>query len=296
MEKSELIKKWLDNDLSPQEFEAFKTLEDYDDLIKLSRGLKRFKAPKIKAHDRLQSILSRKKKINKELRVLKVFSRVAAVLLLSFGLYYFVSERSSLTTVTAQIAQKTSADLPDNSSVRLNASSRIDFDAKQWQTSRVVKLQGEAYFKVAKGAKFDVITDTGTVSVLGTEFNVKNRKADFEVICYEGSVQVNYQGEIVILAPGDAFKSGNLYKESVTVSSPYWINNESVFKSEPFSKVIEEFERQYNVTINTENINTEKLFTGKFSHNDIAIAIKAIALPFHLNYAKNGNTITLNRE
>ena len=36
MEREYLISKWLDNDLNDQELEAFKKLEDYNDLVKLS--------------------------------------------------------------------------------------------------------------------------------------------------------------------------------------------------------------------------------------------------------------------
>ena len=33
MERKELIQKWLDNELSPQELEAFKKFEDYKELV-----------------------------------------------------------------------------------------------------------------------------------------------------------------------------------------------------------------------------------------------------------------------
>lgn len=296
MEKSELIKKWLDDSLSPEEFEAFKALEDYDDLIKMSWALKQFKAPEINTDKKLQSILSQKKKINNKLRYFKVLSRVAAMLILCFGVYFFFMNKNTTTIVSTEIAQKTSVNLPDNSIVNLNTMSTVNFNEKSWSEKRIVKLSGEAYFKVAKGAKFDVITDEGIVSVLGTEFNVKHRDSNFEVVCYEGSVQVDYKGDITVLTPGDIFKKGMLFKLGTIALMPAWVNNESDFKSEPFINVIEEFERQYDVKIVTENINTEKLFTGKFSHNDIEIAIKAIALPFNLNYRKTGDKVILKRE
>ena len=48
----------------------------------------------------------------------------------------------------------------------------------KWKNERSVNLDGEGFFKVAKGSKFDVETSAGTVSVVGTQFNVKNRKDD----------------------------------------------------------------------------------------------------------------------
>ena len=44
MDKEILISKWLDNDLNDQELEAFKNLEDYDDLVKLDNSVQAFKA------------------------------------------------------------------------------------------------------------------------------------------------------------------------------------------------------------------------------------------------------------
>ena len=60
--------------------------------------------------------------------------------------------------------------------------------------------------------------------------------------------------------------------------------------------VLEEFERQYNVTLVVQNIDTEQLFSGSFGHNNLEVALNAITLPLHLTYSKTGHTITLKRE
>ncbi len=44
MEREFLIKKWLDKGLNANELEAFKKLEDYEALVKLSDSVKHFKA------------------------------------------------------------------------------------------------------------------------------------------------------------------------------------------------------------------------------------------------------------
>lgn len=79
-------------------------------------------------------------------------------------------------------------------------------------------------------------------------------------------------------------------------TKPYWLNNESAFKSMPFSQVIAEFERQYEVTFNVNTIDTNQLFTGSFAHNNIDVALKAITLPLNLSFTKNNNKISLKRE
>ena len=45
MNKDELIKKWLDNNLNSQEQKAFEQLPDYKEIIRLSNAMTSFKAP-----------------------------------------------------------------------------------------------------------------------------------------------------------------------------------------------------------------------------------------------------------
>ena len=122
----------------------------------------------------------------------------------------------------------------------------------------------------------------------------------FEVICYEGSVKVTHNSDIVILKPGNSFLKidGKLIvKEKETSLNPSWINNESYFKSMPFEYVIREFERQYNVSINPQSIDLKQLFTGSFSHNNIELALKSITLPLDVKYNfKNKTTIEFSRD
>ena len=277
MEKEELIKKWLDNNLNEEELNAFKSLDDYDHLIKISDNLKKLKAPKVNEDDILQTIISEKRpKTRPVIKMITAFSTIAAVFLICFGVYYFIANQN--TTVSAELAHKTIHNLPDNSVVHLNAGSTISFNENSWDEKRVVELNGEAFFKVAKGSKFDVVTDLGVVSVLGTQFNVKNRGANFEVICYEGLVRVNAKGKTIKLSAGDSFKLGVTNEKTTIKNSPSWVNNESDFKSEPLVNVIEEFERQYNVSIQTKSINTNRLYTGRFVHNNIDIALKSCLL------------------
>lgn len=153
---------------------------------------------------------------------------------------------------------------------------------------------------MAKGQTFNVITPLGKVTVLGTQFNVKQRDDLFEVVCYEGSVRVTHLSEIKILKPGDSFlilDGKYIAKEKETSSDPSWINNKSYFKSMPFAHVIQEFERQYNVSINFQNVDIEQLFTGSFDHNDKTLALKSLTLPLNLKYSIiDDNTIVLERE
>ena len=298
MKREELISKWLNNDLNDQELEAFKKLEDYDDLVKLSNSVQAFKADDYDTPKELERSLKTIKQTNKKpTHWFKPAMRVAAILAVCFSLYYYTTTLD--TTITTDVAQKTTIELPDASKVSLNAKSFLAYNKKTWKHEREVELDGEAFFKVSKGSTFNVKTKTGTVTVYGTQFNVKQREHYFEVICYEGIVGVTYNSQFTKLKAGDSFliiDGKQIAKEEENRSTPSWLNNESQFKSLPYKEVLSEFERQYGVTFAVNDIDTNQLFTGSFAHNNIEIALKAITLPLHVTYSKNNNTITLKRE
>jgi ferric-dicitrate binding protein FerR (iron transport regulator) len=298
MKREELISKWLDNNLNHQELEAFKVLEDYDDLVKLNNNLQAFKADKYDSSAELENVLSSiKSKKPQSKNWLKPFLRVAAILAVCFSLYYYTASLDK--TISTEYAQKTTIELPDASSVSLNAKSSLAFNKKDWKKNREVELLGEAFFKVAKGSSFKVKTTSGTVTVYGTQFNVKQRDNYFEVICYEGLVGVTYNAQETKLKPGDGFliiDGEKIAKEKENRSMPSWLNNASTFRSLPYKTVIAEFERQYNVHITLIGIDSNKLFTGSFAHDNIELALKSITLPLHATYSKSNHTITLRGE
>ncbi|TYC12803.1 FecR family protein [Bizionia gelidisalsuginis] len=300
MKKEDLILKWLDNNLSPTELEAFKNLEDYEDLVTLSQAIMRFKTEDYNSDDALadlQEKLKAKQQTKQKRNWMKPILRIAAVLAIGFGTFYYTATQD--TNFETLAAQKNTITLPDASTVTLNSLSSIRFNTKNWNGNREIKLNGEGYFKVAKGATFSVQTKHGIVTVLGTQFSVKERDSNFEVVCYEGSVSVNYNSDSIILKPTESFvviDGERKATEIVSIGSPLWLANESTFKSMPLRYVIAEFERQYNVTVNTKDINTTQLFTGSFTHENINVALQAITLPLHLTFKKDSDVILLSSE
>lgn len=298
MNKEYLIKKWLDKDLTPQEFEDFKMLKEYKALIKLSNYSKGFKAPEYNTDEALQNTMraiAAKKTSSKNW--LQPLLKIAAILAICIGGYYYTTTLDS--SFNTSLAEKTSIELPDNSTVNLNALSTITFNKNNWDQNRSLSLNGEAFFNVKKGSNFSVLTDTVTINVIGTQFNIKQRQDYFEVVCYEGEVQINYNTGKTNLKAGDSFliiKGEKVERLATNKAQPDWLNNVSSFISVPLSEVLFEFERQFNVKIEVNNIKTSQLFTGKFTHNDITIALKSITEPLQLQYKKVNQTIILVRE
>lgn len=299
MSREELIHKWLNHNLTKAEQKAFEGLEDYNELTQLNNALMNFKAPDFSASSNYKSLQPRIEALRHKTtnKWLKIAVSIAAAIIIGFGINYF--NLSDVTSINTTIAEQTLITLPDASEVEVNANSSVMYDSDDWNNNRSIFLKGEAFFKVAKGQKFDVITKDGTVSVLGTQFNVKQRNNYYQVICYEGLVAVDYKNQVVTLNPGDTFtiRDGKqIANEKMTTTKPQWLSGESSFKNVPLKYVIAEFENYYSKTVNTNNVNTSRLFTGTLIHKNMDLALKAITIPLQLSYTISENSIELKRE
>lgn len=296
MREEYLIKQWLDNELTSEELAEFKQLEAYDSYVKLSDNAPYFKAPtfdKEATYSKVKTHISEKRLKKSKLIKLRPFIQIAAVLVVGI-LIYTSFFKSTLTIEQTLAQQKISVQLPDASVVELNSLSTISFNESEWYSDRHVNLDGEAFFKVAKGSKFDVETSLGVVTVVGTQFNVKNRDNYFEVKCFEGLVKVTYLNVEYLLPAGKTIRVINkvINQNSTALERPTWMNNFSSFESVPLSEVLSELERQYNFKVDVpENFNQSLLFSGTFVHNSKHLAIQSIAYPFNLEYTIINNRV-----
>lgn len=295
MKEQDLITKWLNHDLSKDELEEFKKLDSYHSLTKLSEYAMHFKAPAY-VQEESYTILQDKLKNNTQNKKSTTITwrAIAAIMVISLGLFFLFQPSEELTTAIANVAEQSSTELPDTSQIILNADSKVSYDTNNWD--RNVILDGEAFFKVAKGSTFTVKTSQGNVEVVGTEFSIKERSGVFEVICYEGKVDVSWNNKKYRLTQGNGIAFRNKVKQDIFINDlkPSWVEGISVFKSTPYIEVIDELQRQYNVTIQLENVTTTSLFTGSFKHKNIVKALESITVPLTLDYKIiDSNTIRI---
>jgi ferric-dicitrate binding protein FerR (iron transport regulator) len=209
-------------------------------------------------------------------------------------MFYFVDKEKVYKT---SYGEQLIAVLPDGSEVQLNAKSKLSLNEKDWeQGNRNLSLEGEGYFKVKKGSKFTVVTELGSVNVLGTQFNVKRIHGYFEVKCFEGKVSVKSSSEEVVLTPGKGYfklKGQAAKRRNFDTVEPAWITGESTFKSTPLKYVIKELEKQYNITFDANLVNENQLYTGSFTNKNKEIALKTVFIPLQIVYTvgKSGKII-----
>jgi ferric-dicitrate binding protein FerR (iron transport regulator) len=290
------LAKWLNNELTEAELAEFKKSEAYASYRRIAEAANTLEAPDFDMEGALLEV--KNKRFLKDAKVVqlapfKMFLRVAAVVaVLLAGAYLYLNSLNE--SVSTQYAENKQVVLPDHSEIVLNADSEINYSIKKWDQQRNVNLEGEAFFKVAKGKRFSVITQGGSVAVLGTQFNVENRRGFFEVTCYEGLVSVTFKGEEIKLPAGTSFIAINGNKVAVgapQASEPSWMTQESSFISIPLKFVLAEFERQHNIKVETQNVDTDQLFTGTFSNTDANLALQSISIPSQIKFKFEGNKV-----
>lgn len=287
MEKDYLLKKWLNDDLTEEERMEFEAMEDRTLDERILKEAKRFKAAQFSSAPDFTTI---ENQLNSQTTAskrqwLRPLISVAAAFVVGLGLYTLLFSNAT-TQIQTLASEKTTIELPDASQVTLNALSELSYKEKRWNSNRQVSLDGEAFFIVAKGKTFDVLTDQGTITVVGTQFNVKERLNFFEVVCYEGIVSVTSNGRTEQLNAGTSLRlvNGQMQLNSTVFTVPQWTKSVSDFKAVAFAEVVSELERQYAVKISFPNEKSSLQFTGGFVHDDLNNALISITQPLDLNY------------
>jgi len=277
------LAKWLNDELSDEELKKIISDTDFNAFKKIKDGLTKFESLAINSKNLFSHIKSKSKKNKVKKLIINLTYVAAAILVVAFGLYLY---SNSATAIKTNLGQQLTAQLLDGSTATLNSKSRISYNKKRWSKKRSLFLNGEAYFKVKKGSKFDVITNNGKVSVLGTHFDVNSTNNYFEVTCYEGKVWVSQKSIGVILHPGESVQiiNGKVKSFKTNLRNPSWLNGENSFRSSPLSEVITKLENQYSIKVASKNIDKTILFTGSFSNNNINLALKSICIPLNLDY------------
>ncbi len=221
-------------------------------------------------------------------------SVAAAACIGLLAVFYFYNPTNSINT---ELGEQFAYQLPDNSTIQLNADSKISFKAKRFANNRTVHLVGEAFFEVEKGTHFQVITPSGNIEVLGTKFNVNTRSGNLVVVCEEGKVRVTAKGDAQILTAGLGTK---LTDSKTELEKPYavkvdrktgWRNGDFYFENVSLNQVVEELERQYAVEVAIENSLGNKMGNYTFKNGDLNKALSDILFQVNGAFIINGKQI-----
>lgn len=277
---------------------------DHQDLEQLLTTASEFQVPanrsKQEAWELLESRLQTQQIIPLKTPVRpRFFVAVAAVLAILMSASFWWMNSSEPVYIESARAEHRSVELPDGSTVVLNAVSSLKYDQEKWTDSRSIYLEGEAFFEVEKGTPFQVITSQGTVRVLGTSFNVYVREDKLEVACYTGEVEVSpVNGSHKRLTPGKAlqqFPSNPNQSELFEIEKQKigsWKKGKFYFENESLIDVIAVLERQYDVVVEFPGLE-EARYSGWFTNQNLDLALKTICSPLGIQseMKQNGHII-----
>jgi ferric-dicitrate binding protein FerR (iron transport regulator) len=178
--------------------------------------------------------------------------------------------------------------LPDNSSVTLNAESKISYKPFQWFISRKVTLEGEACFEVKSGSRFSVRSGRNRVNVLGTTFVVYARPEMYRVTCLTGRIEACAGQDMLVLHSGMQVtcrgQTQHVDNEIAPYSATGWMEGKFVFTETPLSEVVAEIERQYDIHV-TSDSDLNRLYTGNFHKTEKPEdVLEIIGKPFGITF------------
>lgn len=234
--------------------------------------------------------------------------RVAAVFVIGFVLYFMhsVNSKSDLVFVKHNSSEaKKVVKLPDGSEVTLNKNTLLEYVKNFEGGSRLVKLDGEAFFDVTKDPDkpFIIKSLKSRIKVLGTSFNynassslkknsviVTSGKVEFSNIEGNKSVKLTKgeQGELNLIK-GTLEKSLNKNKNYLS-----WKSDIMVFENDTLEDVIRILENYYNIKfefVNPENKSIK--LSVKFENQKLEDVLKILEFTLNLTFQKSSNKILI---
>jgi len=197
--------------------------------------------------------------------------------------------------------------LSDGTQVWLNAASTLKYPIAFSGKERIVELNGEAYFEVAKnkGKRFVVTTAHQSVEVLGTHFNINSYPDELntKTTLIEGSVKVinSESGKTAVIRPGQQALVSNDrsvvgIKDVDVDEAMAWRIGYFMFDEEPLESILRKVSRWYDVDILYQNSDHKKklLFSGTISkYNNVSMALKKFELTGAFHFRIIGRKIII---
>ncbi len=297
-EHNERLAKWLNNDLDQEDTDALRDDRSLDELRFVINDIDSWSLPKPDVEKKLQQL---KESVGqKETKVIqftpKIWLRYAAAIALIVTGYFAGKDLLMNPNIIVETAlgEQLSHELPDGSIVTLGPSSRLEYKRKNWMENRTSSLVGEGFFDVQSGPGFSVTTSKGTISVLGTEFDIEIEGERLEVNCYEGRVLVDMasQDEILQAQQGLILQGSSVDRSQFTAMAPHWIGEKSSFEDTYLSAVVFELKKYYKLDLQLPKKYQTTSFTGSFVHDNLEEALKSIFTPLEISYTlKEGGKV-----
>jgi hypothetical protein len=194
--------------------------------------------------------------------------------------------------------------LSDGTKVWINSASSIGFMSEFTDNVRLVDLEGEAYFEVAKNPDkpFIVKTNHMNVHVLGTHFNIKaytDDKYSYATL-NEGKVRIQISDVVEDIVPNEQMilenKTG-LTQRKIVDASIYsaWTKGKFVFKDEKLENILSDLARWYDLDIfyTNQSLKNERFSINVNRYDNIQTLLDHLELIGGINFEINQNALII---
>lgn len=268
---------------------------------KMEQHISNWRVPQSLGEDeawvRLMKAKSQKQPVRKlkRLWIGQVAAGIAALVMIVFAL----SETSFFAPgeLNRTLASQT-VWLPDSSQVQLKAYSSIKYNYQRIGGARLIHLEGEAYFKVKEGKRFEVQFPGGYLEVLGTQFTVQAySEKSGRVDCFSGSVKVSLHNQSFTLEKGQSITF-----DETAVDGPFKINpaqklnlpdNTYHWDNRPLKEILILICQRENYTLEAPDRILQKNFTGPLQLDQPGKAIEILARAMNFDYQLKTNKLLI---
>jgi transmembrane sensor len=256
---------------------------------------------KAKIHFASNSNFRRNKVTSKKYMLAIASGLVLAIVFTGFFLFFV----NSKINVSTGFAESKTIELPDGTIINLNNNSQLKYRENFGENGiREIWLQGEAFFKVAhldNNSRFVVNTDNLEVEVLGTSFNLIDRKEKTEVVLNSGKVKLNEKRKerSLYMSPGElvAIENDKLIKKKVDAAlHTSWRHNLLNFQHTSISEIGKMINYNFGKQVIIADREVAELkFTGSNPANDLQLLLETLEITFNLKINQRGGKIYIRK-
>ncbi|ELR70502.1 putative anti sigma factor [Fulvivirga imtechensis AK7] len=250
---------------------------------------------------------------------IKPWLYAACISLVLMFTFYFIQRQSAnipgpvvpeMVVKSTPAGMKSTIQLSDGSKVTLNSGSKISYLKTFTDSSRVITLEGEAFFEVAKDKTrpFSVIANGTTTTALGTSFNINARDQVCKVSLASGKVIVIPQKDdtgvekTFVLSPGEALEVNTVTRTAMKTvfdqnKDLLWKEGVLYFKQTSIKQIINTLELWYDVEFEiTGKFDLNRKYTGRFENASLTHVLDNMSYALDFEYLIQGKKVMIIRQ
>lgn len=324
----ELLKKYLTGNLTPEESETIRLfmeaepanreyLEQMEQIWKSSGNIREFQS--IDAAKDWNSLRKRfgfskqpeehhpSRQIRRmTFRIMRVAALILLVFASTFLIYYYTGNGrlSKMDWITVYASgQREEITLPDGSKISLNTGSRLDYPAEFKGLKRAVKLEGEAFFDVARNEEktfIVIVADEASTEVLGTSFHLKEDTVKRRVLLnvLTGKVAFYPKGkkkQALVLGKDEhaEYHNGHIQQQvSFDLNFLSWKTRTLTFDNAPLPQVLKQLGKHYHKEFHIMDTELATLaLTGTYKNQKIDNVLQEISLVLDIAFEETNGRI-----